>query len=326
MYEKTSDVEKKFHITDFPLSIAIEPSNHCNLNCICCANNKLTRPRGRMDIYLYKKLIDEIAAENPYTRLWLDYYGEPLLQGFRLFYMIDYAKKSGLKNICMNTNGTLINREMAEMLLDSGIDFISIDCDGFSKEVYEQIRVNANRDVMYANTEYLLQRKKERGLKTPIIEVKAMEMKENKHEIDQIINYWRERGAWTTKRRLISWGGSVEEIRPEERDNRIACGNAVGIITITWDDKATLCVMDINADNACGDVTKESLKKIWQRRNKEFVALHMEHRFDELPEICQKCTDWEIIGEERYDENGNRMDKSYEEHDQMLTADGDSDA
>ena len=325
MYEKISEVEKNFRVTDFPLTIAIEPSNHCNLNCICCANNKLTRPKGRMDIYLYKKLIDEIAAENPYTRLWLDYYGEPLLQGFRLFYMIDYAKKSGLKNVCMNTNGTLINREMAEMLLDSGIDFISIDCDGFTKEVYEKIRVNANRDVMYANTEYLLKRKKERGLTKPIIEVKAMEMEENKHEVDQIISYWRERGAWTTKRRLISWGGNVEEIKPTVEDERIACGNAVGIITITWDGKATLCVMDINADNYCGDMTKESIKSMWQRRNKDFVALHMEHRFDELPDLCKNCTDWEIIGEERYDENGKPIDKNYEADMPMLIVGNEAD-
>ena len=52
----------------------------------------------------------------------------------------------------------------------------------------------------------------------------------------------------------------------------------------------------------------------------------MEHRFDELPKICQNCTDWEIIGEERYDENGNRMDKSYAENDQMLTAESGTNA
>ena len=45
---------------------------------------------------------------------------------------------------------------MADMQLDSGIDFISIDCDGFSKEVFEKIRVNANRDIVYNNIENLI--------------------------------------------------------------------------------------------------------------------------------------------------------------------------
>ena len=318
MYEDLKEVEKKFKITDFPLNIIVEPGNYCNLNCITCANNKLTRPKGQMNILLYKKIIDEISQENPYTRLWLDFYGEPLLQKFKIYYMIDYARKKGLKNIEINTNGTLLDREMAEMLLDSQISFISIDCDGFSKEIYEKIRVGANRDITYANIEYLLKRKKELGLSKPIIEVKVMEMAENKAEINDIINYWRARGAWTTTRRLISWAGMCDDIRPEVSTDRIACGNAVGILPITWDGKAANCVMDVDAQFVCGDVNKESIKNIWKHRNETMVPKHMEHKFNELPDICKQCTDWTIIGEDRFDENGNPVQKNYELNNAML--------
>lgn len=318
MYEELQGLEEKFEIKEFPLNIIVEPGNYCNLNCTTCANNKLTRPKGQMNILLYKKIVDEIAKENKYTRLWLDFYGEPLLQKFKLYYMIDYAKKKGLENINVNTNGTLLDKEMAEMLLDSGINFISIDCDGFSKEVYEKIRIGANRDVTYANIEYILQRRQELGLKYPIIEVKAMEMEENKDEIEQIIQYWRSRGAWTTTRRLISWAGMCEEIAPEVQTDRIACGNAVGILPITWDGKAVNCVMDVDAQYVCGDVTKSSIKEIWTKRNEDMVKKHIEHKWDELPKICQSCTDWVVVGEERFDENGNRVEKSYDHADKML--------
>lgn len=106
----------------------------------------------------------------------------------------------------------------------------------------------------------------------------------------------RERGAWTTTRHLISWAGLIEDIRPEVRDERIACGNAVGVMPITWEGKAALCAMDVNGDHECGDVNTESRKSIWKRRNRDFFDLHMKHRVDELPEICRNCTDWEIIG------------------------------
>lgn len=318
MYEKLENLEKKFEMTDFPLNVIVEPGNFCNLNCTTCANNRLTRAKGQMDILLYKKIVDEIAVENPYTRLWLDFYGEPLLQRFKIYYMVDYARKKGLKNININTNGTLLDKEMAEMLLDSEISFISIDCDGFSKEVYEKIRVGANRDITYANIEYILERKKELGLKHPIIEVKVMEMEENKHEINQIIQYWRKRGAWTTTRRLISWAGMCEEIAPTVNTERIACGNAVGVLPITWDGKAVNCVMDVDAQYVCGDVNTNTIKEIWIKRNKEMVSKHMEHKFDELPDICKKCTDWVIVGEERFDENGNRVEKNYNHTDKML--------
>lgn len=318
MYENLKEVESKYRISEFPLNIIIEPCNYCNLNCITCANDKLTRKRGSMNILLYKKIIDEIAAENPYTRVWLDFYGEPLLVRHKLYYMINYAQSKGIKNIELNTNGTLLDKEMAEMLLDSGISFISIDCDGFSKEVYEKIRVNGNRDVTYANIEYILKRKRELGLKTPIIEIKVMEMEENRDEIDQIISYWRSGGGWTTKRRLISWAGKMEKIIPQTQHERIACGNAVGILPITWDGKAVSCVMDVDAQHIYGDVSKESIKEIWARRNEDMVIKHMEHRFDELPDMCKNCMDWAIIGEERFDEFGMPVQKSYEYKNMML--------
>lgn len=320
MYADINEVEKTFEIKEFPLNIIIEPGNYCNLNCTTCANNMMTRPKGRIDVLLYKKLIDEIAQENKNTRIWLDFYGEPLLQQFKIFYMIDYAKKNGLSNVSLNTNGTLLNQEMTEMILDSGLDFISIDCDGFSKEVYEKIRVNGNRDVTYANIEYFLKRRKERGLKKPIVEVKAMEMEENAHEIDTIVRYWRKRGAWTTTRRLISWAGMIDELSPDAQKDRVACGYAVGIMAITWDGKVTNCACDANAEIVWGDVNTESIKDVWKRRAEDMVRKHIEHRFDELPEICQRCTDWMIVGEERFDEYGNPVEKSYQHDESMLSA------
>lgn len=313
MYENLNEVEKKFKMTEFPLNVAIEVGNHCNLNCTVCANDKITRKRGFMDIFLYKKIIDEIAKVNPYTRIWLDYYGEPLLVRFKLYYMIDYAKKKGLKSINLNTNGTLLNKEMAEMILDSGIDFISIDVDGFTKEVYEKIRVGASRDVLYDNIEYILKRKDEQNLKKPIIEVKVMEMNENKHEIDKIIKYWRERGAWTTIRRLISWGGNCKDIKNDEIYDRIACGNAVGICGITWEGDVISCVMDVDASLIFGNVYKDNIQQIWQERNQKMVTYHMSHEFDKLPLMCKNCTDWKIVGEMRFDEKGNEIIKNYQE-------------
>lgn len=317
MYEDLKTIESKFSISDFPLNIAVEPSNYCNLNCIMCANDKLTRKRGVMDIRLYKKIIDEIAVENPYTRLWLDFYGEPLLQKFRLFYMIDYAVKKGLKNIDLNTNATLLNEEMAEMLLDSGITFISIDCDGFSPAVYEGIRVGANRDKVYKNIKYFLNLRRKKKVDTPIVEVKIMEMEENRDEIETVLNYWRERGAWTCLRRLISWGGKYNNGNGDAKIERVACGSGIGILPITWDGLAINCVMDCNADFPCGNVRESSIKEIWKKRNEFLVKPQLCHDWEALPEICHGCTDWMVVGEKRWDEKGMPIEKTYDKSSRM---------
>ena len=109
-----------------------------------------------------------------------------------------------------------------------------------------------------------------------------------------------------------------EDIVPTGQGERIACGNAVGILPITWDGKAVNCVMDVDAQYICGDVSKELIGEIWRRRNKDMVLKHMEHKFQELPEICRNCMDWAVIGEERYDEYGNPVQKNYSHQDKML--------
>lgn len=317
-YEINSELEKKFKMTDFPLNIGVEVTNHCNLNCIMCNNDKMKRPKGNMSMGLYKKIIDEVALENPATRIWLDFYGEAMIVGYKLYYMVDYAKKKGLTNVCINTNATLMKPEYAEMLLDSGVDYISIDCDGFSKEVYESIRVNADRDVFYKNVEYLLEYKKKINSDT-VIDVKIIEMEQNKHEVKKVVEYWRNRGAWTAVRRCAEW--VAENDNPVNDDiniDRIACGTAVGTAVISWDGMVGGCAWDYDCTMKCGDINKESIKEIWMRRNDQFLKLHFEHRWNELPKMCQNCTDWRVIGEERFDENGNPVNKSYKTEEKMF--------
>lgn len=319
MYENLNEVEKKFKMSDFPLNVAIEVSSQCNLNCIMCMNDKLTRKKGFMDMTLYKKIVDEVAEKNPYARVWLDFYGEPLLLRYKLYYMIQYAKRKGLENICLNTNATLMSPEISDMLLDSGIDFISFDVYGFSKEVLEKISVGANRDVIYENVDYFLKKKKELGLTNMVAEVKVLELEENKNEVDKIVQYWREKGAWTTIRRAITWGGTTNcSIKHEVPKERIACGYSVGLCAITWDGNVATCALDADASMVYGNVNETSIEEVWAKRNKELTEKHLAHKFDELPDVCKRCTDWTIIGEERYDENGNVVKKSYEVGEKMI--------
>jgi radical SAM protein with 4Fe4S-binding SPASM domain len=318
MIRNLAEMEKGFKKLEFPLNMPIEVCNYCNLNCIMCCNDTLKRKRGYMDIALYRKIIDEIAEKSPNTRIWLDFFGEALLVRYKLYYMIDYAKKKGLKNININTNGTLMDEEMGEMLLDSGIDFISIDVDGYSKEVYENVRRGGNRDVLYHNILNLVKRKKEKNLKKPYIEIKIIEMPENKHEVQKVVDFWKDKGVGIGVRVLDNWTGNLKGVTPQINQERIACGNAIGQLAITWDGKAAACGWDCEAENVFGDVSKESISDIWKRKQ-EFIDLHMEHKFEQLPDKCKQCTTWGLVGsEEHYLDNGEKYIRSYEFDESIL--------
>lgn len=316
MYEKvTHELEGKYKMTEYPLNLAIEVTNHCNLNCVMCHHDIMKRPKGVMHASLYKKLIDETAKENPNTRIWLDFYGEAMLTGFRLYYYIDYAKKAGLTNVCINTNGTVMRDEYADMLLDSNVDYISLDCDGFSKEVYESIRIKGDRDVFYSNVEYLLKERDRRRSKA-VIDIKVIEMEQNKHEIDQIVEHWRKRGAWVAVRRLGEWVSDEDEGEINSAD-RIACGHVVGTAAISWDGYLAGCVWDYDLAESFGNVKDNCVKELWGKRNEAFVKKHFEHKWNELPDYCKRCNNWMRIGEERTDESGNSINRNYGEEERI---------
>ena len=83
MYANIQEVEKSYKLTEYPLNVVVEVTAFCNLNCVMCTQNEIKRPRGYMDIFLYKKIIDELAENSPSTRVWLDFHGEPTLAGWK---------------------------------------------------------------------------------------------------------------------------------------------------------------------------------------------------------------------------------------------------
>ncbi len=93
--------EKKIILGDVPYSLSIEATAYCNLRCTMCANRKLKRKKGYMELDLYKKIIDEVTSVSTNFNLWLNGYGESFLNA-DIFDMIKYAKDKKSRG-CLST-------------------------------------------------------------------------------------------------------------------------------------------------------------------------------------------------------------------------------
>lgn len=314
--ERLSEIEGRYKTYDFPPSVLVEATAFCNLRCIQCANSTLKRKKGYIDINLYKKVVDEVAEENPDTNFWLAFYGEPLLLKYKLYYMIKYAKEKGLTDTYLNTNGMLLDAEMADLLIEAGIDHVVVGIDGYSTEVFEKIRVGAKRDIVYnniinfSNKIEKLRRGGVNGL--PVIEIQFIEMDENEHEIEEYKNFWKEQGLRVKIRSRVSWSNHVQKgVNLKQDLNRIACGWAIGTCPITWDGNMVACGTDCDAECVFGNVMEQSIKEIWNGKRQDFVSYHMNHEFSKLPKLCLQCQDWQVIGTINLDEQGNEYNKEY---------------
>ncbi len=289
-------IEAKQEHHPFPPQVVIETTAACNLTCSHCGHRTMQRAKGHMDMGLYRKIIDEIAEVQPDTEAWPTFYGEAFLLGYRLYYMLEYAKKKGLTNVVLNTNGTCFSGEMAEWVIDSGLDLIMFSLDGFSAPVFESIRVGAKRDEVFANVERLLEIKAQRDASHLRVEVQYSVMDENEHEVETFRQHWLERGAHIKIREKLTWGGTVEANNLNPAIHRIACPWALRTCAIHWNGDLVACAVDYDGHYVAGNVNTQSIAEVWNGKHRELAEQHLAHEFEHLPAPCYDCLDWQVAG------------------------------
>ena len=289
-FEYLKEISGTLKNLDFPTRFAVEVTAECNLKCHMCHHPNMIRPKGRMPFELWKRCADQIVEISPSTQCWFSFCGEPLLEPELLIKMIKYGKFVGLKSVNINTNGMLLTPDLAIPIIESGVDLIVFGVDGFTAETFEKIRIEAKRDVVYANVEHLLKVRKDYGNK-PELQVQYIEMEENKHEFEEFKNYWLKKGVTIKARRMLSWGGKFETYLQVPNEERIPCPWACTMMHVFWDGRVPRCPGDTEGQEGSGNAWDEPLSVLWGKLgvNRE---MHLEHRFDELPERCHTCTDW----------------------------------
>ncbi len=289
---------------DFPKVILIDTVSFCNLKCSMCVHKEMTRAKGVMKWSIFKKIIDEIALVKKDTRVWLVFFGEALILKRRkpsIFDLIAYAKGMGLTDVVLNSNATLLDEDAVKGLIDSKLDAIYIGLDAFTSETYSKLRVGGNYNKTMSNVINLLNFKKSENIKKPEVYVQFVEMDINKKEKDDFIKFWSDQGAIVKIRPKVSWAGMIDAPNQTiEREDRMPCHWAMQTLSIINTGKTVLCAVDLDARFIAGDVTRQSIKDIWNGRLKELRELHLSRQFTLLPDICMKCKDWQSARADYY--------------------------
>jgi len=114
-----------------------EVTKGCNLRCIHCraSATELSSPTD-LSTKVALGIIDQIvAAANPILVLSG---GEPLFRS-DIFQLARYATDRGLR-VALATNGTLVTRDVARMIVDAGVKRVSISLDGADAVTHDSFR------------------------------------------------------------------------------------------------------------------------------------------------------------------------------------------
>jgi radical SAM protein with 4Fe4S-binding SPASM domain len=125
------------HIENKARLVFWEVTKGCNLRCIHCraTATELSSPTD-LPTTAALGIIDQIAAAtNPILVLSG---GEPLYRS-DIFQLARYATDKGLR-VALATNGTLVTKDVARMIVDSGVRRVSISLDGADAATHDAFR------------------------------------------------------------------------------------------------------------------------------------------------------------------------------------------
>lgn len=315
MYTENRTMLKDVIPLEIPLCVCIEPTNLCNFKCVMCfhGNNEYAeeaKPLKNMSMDVFEKTICDLEqwckkAGQKIKLIKLYSLGEPLLHQ-EIAYMVKRIKEADICNqIEITTNGSLLSRELAEKLVDYGLDILRISVYSVEEEHCKYItKSTVKPDEVYEKTLYLKEYRDRNKKKLPRIYAKMIDTYSD--ENDKFMNRWSDAadivGLDAPFQLNLGENDVFEQLYPDDAEKahsqalgtnlftkRKACRYPFTHMTVRNDGRVVVCCADWLRETCVGDVTKQSLEEIWNSKELYDFRCNMLVNQGANIEACRKC-------------------------------------
>jgi len=282
----------------FPNYINIEITNECNLSCPMCPNSKIPKEKkGFMEIDLFQKIIQEVDSNGTSNLLFVKQ-GEPFLHPRvrEIFTILRQTKNR--QNILWVSNGTTLNKEHIDALIEFQIDELNLSIDSLSPETYLGIR-GVELEKTIANLERLQERKKEKKSDRPRISVNMVVRKDNVDEMKSARAFFKKHNIQHTVQKYnpsftgLDVGTDKWTLENGDMAHRYPCTHVFVNFVINYDGSVSLCCADWEGVSKIGDLNRNGIREIWNSDEYKHVReCHLNGQYDRIS-ICKDCTAWQ---------------------------------
>ena len=269
----------KRKVPSFPLNVDIEVSSKCQIQCDHCFRKYMDIGENDfMDLGVYKKIIRECGNGGLFT-LKFSLRGEPLLHP-DIVEMVDYAKKHGIKEIWINTNGGPLNEKLAYDLIAAGADWITVSFDGLGK-MYESIRKPLKYEESLKRLK-ILRRVRDDLKANTMLNVQTIwsAIKDNPREYISLMKGIVDRVAYNPDMNF-----KKSTLVP---DDSFICPRLWQRICITSHGNFLKCPSDFLMEEILGNTKDCSVKEAWDILQQKQRQLHLQGLKKESM-VCNKC-------------------------------------
>ena len=270
-----------------PVEYIVETTAKCNLYCPMCPRETHKQPKADMSSAVYERLIRE--AGRTAEHMMLIGLGEPFMDP-KIFERIEFCHAHSISTL-LSTNGTFLDERVAERLLDSPLEQITLSFDGATRESFEFYRKGAKFDKVRENFVRFARMKHARHSRLQVV-VQMVRMERNAGEVAEFVRFW-------------SGVPGIDQVRIKEDETKMMRPDAGhpaedwthpchylwrGPMYVKQNGDVYACCQSYTLDGApLGNIEEQPLEQIWNSGEMQRMRrAHAAGRAGEI-DVCARC-------------------------------------
>lgn len=274
-------LDKSLDVPVFPRMLDVELTNHCNFKCVMCPTGQgiVKREKGHISTKTLLKVLDEAWLHD--TPIRYIRWGEPLLYRHFENALIETKQRDLLCHI--NTNGSLLTKEVSDFLVHVGLDSLKVSFQGVNEVGYNAMRINGSYDSIIKNIKTLHRIRTALKSSYPFIQIGTTIINETAMAIADFI---ASVDAFTD----AVYIGKTKDLQ-EKNAVHLACEcpEVFDKLSVNWDGTVTACCGDYDNFMLVGNIHEQTLQQIWEGEQlAKYRQLLLNYRHSEL-HLCSRC-------------------------------------
>lgn len=291
--KKYKDYREAWHeadsknIPEFPIHLDMEFFDICNQKCVFCPRNEAIHTKLpykintkiKIEEKLVNKIIDECKSMN-LKSINFGAFAEPLIYK-DIFKIVKKFTNIGVVDSRLITNALLLDK-FGNQIFESGLVNLYISIDAFSEKTYQMQRGPGYKKVIN-NVLNFLKKKEEKNSLLPIVRVSFVETNENKHEVEDFVNFWK------NKVDHIDLQKKIDYTKPSETnyaDKQWNCIDPFRRLSVISDGSILPCCSFWGRALKIGNIATISLKDAWKSEKLNKIRNDL---IEDKSSICSTC-------------------------------------
>lgn len=306
-------LSQRLRLPHAPICFSVEFTTKCNVKCDMCTRFERLKSGhlsvGEMEDDIVSRIIEEMTVlHNKGRAVYLLPMGLGEMLMYSKLFDVFHRLKSVSKHIpiSLTTNGTLLNDETIEKILDVGVNDIVISLNAYNATLYKKRMGPDSYDLVHENIHKLFSAKKRRSATEPSVYIQYLQYNEDElPHIQKEIKKWAKYSGSTDKcfiHPIVNQAGYFETSSFSESSERFPCTQPLWRVATRINGDMYPCDSSFYAGNEplpslyLGNIRDVNPSEFFLDKNSQSRAILDKMRRDDYSQLplCDRCNTYKI--------------------------------